>query len=85
MRRGHEPVIFNRIFMGTTGAVAVVSGIYLVSLTVWRISHPSPASLPFARWVTVVVSVAFFVSSLFQGVCWIMVALSPRLWKTSAS
>jgi cytochrome b subunit of formate dehydrogenase len=82
-----EPVVFIRIFMGTTGIIAVVSGLFLLGLALWRLQHPVIAGAPAVqppRVLTQLFTFAFLVSFLLKGVCWIMVALSPRLWNSTS-
>jgi len=83
-RKPREPVVFIRLFMATVGVVTVVSGSVLVALAVWRLSHPAPAALPVPRVVGTVLSFAFLLGFLLSGICWIMVALSDRLWNSTS-
>ena len=82
-RKPREPVIFVRMFMGTTGAIAMVAGLYLLGIAVWRIGNPAPAPIPVPRALNVTFTLAFVLSVFLIGVCWIMVALSRRLWESS--
>jgi len=84
VRGRREPVMFLRIFMGTTGIASVVSGIFVIALTIWRLGHPVPALLPVPRALVAVFTFTFLLSFLFTGVCWIMVALSIRLWNNKS-
>jgi hypothetical protein len=79
-RLSREPVVFIRIVMATTGIVTVVSGLFLVAVALWRVNNPAPAVVPLPRALTVIFSFTFLLSFLLKGVCWVMVALSPRLW-----
>lgn len=79
-----EPVLFVRIFMATTGILTVVSGFFLVGLSIWRIANPAPAPLPVPQPVVLIFTMAFLLSFLLKGICWIMVALSNRLWKSTS-
>lgn len=83
-RRRKEPVVFIRIFMATTGVITVMSGLFVAMLTAWRMENPLPAPLPIPRAVIGVFTVTFLVGFVLKGVCWIMVAMSGRLWKTSS-
>jgi len=84
LRERAEPVVFIRIFMATTGIVTVVTGIFVVVLTVWRLQNPIPALLPVPRALVAVFTFGFLLSFLLAGVCWIMVALSHRLWNSTS-
>lgn len=84
MRLPREPVLFERIFIGTSGVLAFVSGAYLLALGVWRLWNPAPAPPPLPRTLTVTFTFAFIVSVLATGVCLIMIALSERVWKSTS-
>jgi apolipoprotein N-acyltransferase len=85
MRRvPEEPVVFVRIFLGTTGAMCVVSGLYLTGIVVLRQLYPTPQPLPLPRSLTVVMTFAFVFSVFCQGIAWVMVSLSERLWKSTS-
>lgn len=71
---------FVRIFMATTGIIAAISGFYLLGVVIWRaMGYASPP-----RAVSLIFSIAFVVSFLLTGVCWILIALSDRLWKSTS-
>ena len=72
-----------RIFMGTVGSISMMSGLILIVLSIWRLSHPIPEPLPISKLLAAIVGFAFFLSSFLAGMCWIMVALSGRLWKST--
>jgi hypothetical protein len=76
-----EPVLFIRIFLATVGVISVMSAAFLVAAAVWRLGHPAPAALPVPREISIALTFTFLLSAALGGVCWIMVALSPRLWK----
>lgn len=64
--------------MATTGIISAISGVYLLTVVIWRATgHASPP-----RAVSLVFSLAFVVSFGLTGVCWILMALSDRLWKS---
>lgn len=70
---------FVRVFMLTTGVISVISGLYLFA--VYLVRQISGATPP--RVFTVIITGVFLLSFLLKGVCWILLALSARLWKTS--
>lgn len=80
-----EPVLLVRVFLGTVGATSVVTGLMLSWLSLWRLNHPAPVPLPVPRFVATAFTVAFLFLGLLQGVAWMLVALSRRLWSNSTS
>lgn len=70
-----EPVGFVRLFMGTIGAMALVSGSIRLFQMVPRLQESG------ASWQIFTVSVGLLGTFALSGVCWVMLATSPRLWK----
>lgn len=81
--RTHEPVVFVRMFIGTTGVVCFQTGAALLFLAVWRISHPVPTPLPIGRPMQVALSVGLVLGIALIGASLVMIALSRRLWTHS--
>lgn len=75
-----EPVLIERFFIALTGVLSVVSGAYLLGIATWRIWNPLPTPIPLSRTLSFVLTMGFIVSVLFTGICFIMIALSGRIW-----
>lgn len=73
-RRG---AIFLRIFMGTVGAMSIVASATLIVVRLSRIS-PLPTSLDQLLVTAVLATIAF------QGIGWLLLALSKRLWNSTS-
>ena len=68
--------MFIRILLGTTGILTVMAGIYLLVVTIVTLTttHRTP------RVLTIVISFVFLTAFTLHGVCWLIVALTKRLW-----
>jgi cytochrome bd-type quinol oxidase subunit 1 len=76
-----EPVVFSRIFMFTTGIITILSGLFATGLTLMRLLY-APATIQLNRSVLVILSLMFVLGYLLSGVCWIMAAMSRRIWNS---
>jgi len=79
-----EPVMFIRLFMAVTGIITSVSGLLVLVLTVLRQLNPAPAPLPVPRPLLVVFTLSFLLGSTLQGMCWVMTAMSRRIWNSTS-
>lgn len=69
--------MFTRIFLSSTGAITVLSGTYLIVVTILAITnHPRPG-----RIYNVIFTFVFLAAFVCHGAAWLMLALSKRLWK----
>ncbi len=78
-----EPGLFIRIFMATTGIITSISGLFAIVLTVLRLFNPSPTPAPLPRVLAVTFTFSFLLGFALQGACWVMAALSKRVWNST--
>lgn len=76
--------MFIRIFMATTGVITTLSGLAAVGLTAFRTINPPPVPVPVPRALLIVFTFSFLLSFTLVGVCWVMAAMSKRLWNSTS-
>lgn len=72
-----------RIIVGTTGIGTIVSGMHLLLVAIYRLSNPLPAPLPIPRSLQLFLTFTFLASFMLGGFCWILLALSDRVWNST--
>ena len=73
--------LFLRFYFCATGAVSFFSAAYLLTVTIIRLQ-----GIAFEhRTTTIIFTLTFLASTLLQGIAWILLAMSNRLWKTDGN